>query len=306
MNKLIFLTIAVGFLIVSNDVYSETFDDKKAPTVIGVDLNKSSFLPGEEIEIRVEAFDDDSGLQDGESVGWWLNIDSVEDGRSLKGVNEPQNSRYYKLDDTHYVQKLTLNKWEKPDIYRVNSFWVYDEKMNGTRYAYKEGYENYIIKKGDEIIETELPVLSFLVKPHPKYSPDFTPPIVQSAYLNKSSFSSGEKIALIVEATDDNSGLSDIFHGWAFTARKIGDGVNFLQGNTGSYSKLDDRHCVLTRKIWKSNEPGWYRITNFSVYDSAENRVQLHYTKGFANYMIEEDGNTIETDIPVFIIEILE
>jgi hypothetical protein len=124
-------------------------------------------------------------------------------------------------------------------------------------------------------------------------SSDIKAPIVKQLKLEKSVFSPGESLTLLMKAEDDISGVSEdccsaVWVNPSGNVFRHSDGVN---GQISSLGNGTYRVSNLPINPYVNANSGLYKLERFSFYDKAGNRAELSLSTQDADFYSDQNGN---------------
>jgi hypothetical protein len=208
--------------------------DDTPPVVKSVTVDKQEVKPGETVTVAIEANDDLSGIDNifvnyRGSNGGYLSEEAVLNNETKK-----------------YVAKFQIVDTTKPGTWRISSIQASDKAYNNIDYY---NGENADFSSGDFNVIND--------------SADMTPPTVTGVTVDKTEAHPGDKVKVILDATDDKSGVESVYVDMRGTNGGYLSEEAILNSTTNKYEA--------TFSIEETTRPGSWSISYISIGDKENN-----------------------------------
>lgn len=265
MKKLVKLIyVLILFLICTNNIYAETIDEKP-PEIKSVTIDKTTYKPGENMTLTIDAEDDISGIFE-------IIISFVKEGETSWGGDKSFTmnlgvNKYTNGKGTYTVQIPITTLPGRYTFYRIDTR---DNAWNGAT------YQKYEHEKDSMITDFSLPVITI-----EEYEGDLKGPILKSLTFDKTTIKPGESITMTA-VVEDESNIKNVYV--------------YTNNSSNTLTKTNDNTFVGT---FYYNSPGTYAFTEIQLIDEYDNTsIYMYKSKessgGFMNcdnYFTLEDNS---------------
>src|SRR5207302_9940037 len=156
--------------------------DTTPPQLVSVQFSPPQIEDGQQTQVIIAANDDISGVR---GISGTISSPS---GKALQGFATQREG-----DTNRYLANVTIAKNAEQGIWKISFINMSDNASNSVTLSYAQGG-----------------IPSTAVLRVVSSNSDNTPPTLKNIWVDKRAMQSGEKDAIFVEATDDNSGVSHV------------------------------------------------------------------------------------------------
>lgn len=249
--------------------------DLSKPILRSIKFDKERVTPKEDLHVEVDTYDDISGIKE-ISFG-------ASDGLKTQTIASAHNFEY-NSEKNKYVADISVPT--KNGTYKFSYIYITDNNGNVAQYYNKE------ISGWCEGTNTCLPnaeEIKFTVYGSTKQ--DTEPPKLLSIKYDKDAVSPPSQIKVIIEATDDLSGLNDYVR--MQIGRKNEDGKYISNPLFNIIStKTNNGKIEVIMEVPQYVNPGIYAVTSIELYDLSNNDVTYSLYPERSEYIKLELKNT--------------
>jgi methionine-rich copper-binding protein CopC len=256
--------------------------DTTPPTFKSVSIDNKIAKEGTEINIAIDAADDGSGLD---------NYAYIE----FKLPSGGYFNTNAKLQDGKYIAKISVSKYTYPGNWKIQSIQLYDKTHN-----YKSVLNSKLASQYDpKENQMDLSGGDFEIQ---GTTPDAVKPEFKSITVDKKVASAGSKINVIVDASDNLSGISDLSAQYILDYKKA-DGSTDRDYQYVQFKQTGSKYTASITVNEYNIRSGKWRLENVNIKDNAGNIRYIPNSKINPNYSDSKDLSSGEFEITGTIVD---